>query len=70
MVLTAHAQWYQRSYLIDGHYGLSSSFTAGMKVDGGSGRVDDTGPYEKPALDAPAQRRGVCHSRQFEQAEP
>ena len=53
LVLTAHAQWYQRSYLIDGHYGLSSSFTAGMKVDGGSGRVDDTGPYEKPALDAP-----------------
>ena len=53
LVLTAHAQWYQRSYLIDGHYGLSSSFTAGMKVDGGSGRVGDTGPYEKPALDAP-----------------
>ena len=53
LVLTAHAQWYQRSYLIDGHYGLSSSFTAGMKVDGGSGRVDDTGAYEKPALDAP-----------------
>ena len=23
LVLTAHAQWYQRSYLIDGHYGLS-----------------------------------------------
>jgi Calcineurin-like phosphoesterase/Purple acid Phosphatase, N-terminal domain/FG-GAP-like repeat len=52
LVLTGHAHWYQRSYLIDGHYGLSSSFTAGMKVDGGSGRVDDTGPYEKSALDA------------------
>jgi hypothetical protein len=52
LVLTGHSQWYQRSYLIDGHYGLSSSFTEGMKVDGGSGRVDDTGPYEKSALDA------------------
>ena len=61
LVLTAHAQWYQRSYLIDGHYGLSSSFTAGMKVDGGSGRVDDTGPYEKPALDG-APHKGAVYA--------
>ena len=60
LVLTGHAHWYQRSYLIDGHYGLSSSFTAGMKVDGGSGRVDDTGPYEKSALDA-VPREGAVY---------
>ena len=64
LVLGGHAHWYQRSYLIDGHYGLSSSFTAGMKVDGGSGRVDDTGPYEKSAPGRRAARRhGVRRSR-------
>ena len=60
LVLTGHAHWYQRSYLVDGHYGLSSSFTEGMKVDGGSGRVDDTGPYEKSALDA-VPRQGAVY---------
>ena len=35
------------------------TFTEGMKVDGGSGRVDDTGPYEKPALDAGPHKGAV-----------
>lgn len=48
LVLTGHSHSYERSFLIDGHYGLSSTFTAAMKKDGGSGREDGTGSYKKP----------------------
>jgi hypothetical protein len=49
LVLTGHSHSYERSFLIDGHYGQSSSFTASMKKDGGSGRESGTGAYQKPA---------------------
>ena len=45
LVLSGHSHAYERTYLIDGHYGLSTSFTSAMKVDGGSGR--DPAPYPK-----------------------
>ncbi len=38
LVLAGHSHNYERSYLIDGHYGASSTFTDSMKKDGGSGR--------------------------------
>ena len=47
LVLGGHSHSYERSYLIAGHYGSSSSFTADMKKDGGSGREDESGPYQK-----------------------
>jgi hypothetical protein len=47
LVLSGHSHDYERTYLIDGHYGLSSTFTDAMKVDGGSGR--DPAPYRKGA---------------------
>ena len=47
LVLTGHSHSYERSFLIDGHYGLSSTFTASMKKNGGSGRTDGTGAYTK-----------------------
>jgi hypothetical protein len=47
LVLSGHSHSYERSYLIDGHYGLSGTFTAAMKLDGGSGR--DPAPYQKGA---------------------
>ena len=47
LVLSGHSHSYERSYLIDGHYGLSDSFTPEMKKDDGSGREDESGPYEK-----------------------
>ena len=49
LVLTGHSHSYERSFLIDGHYGLSTTFTSAMKIDGGSGREDGTGAYHKPA---------------------
>jgi len=49
LVLSGHSHAYERSFLIDGHYGLSTTFTDAMKKNGGSGRPDGTGAYAKPA---------------------
>ena len=49
LVLSGHSHSYERSFLIDQHYGSSSTFNASMKVDSGSGREDDTGAYLKSA---------------------
>ena len=46
LVLSGHSHSYERSYLIDSHYGLSSTFSSANIVDGGSGR--EPNPYEKP----------------------
>ena len=43
LVLCGHSHSYERSYLINGHYGISTTFNASMKVDGGNGRVNGTG---------------------------
>jgi len=53
LVLAGHSHAYERSFLIDGHYGTSSTFTAAMKKDPGNGREDGTGAYQKPAGLAP-----------------
>ena len=45
LVLAGHSHVYERSYLLDGHYGLSTTLTSAMKKDGGSGR--DAAPYRK-----------------------
>lgn len=47
LVFGGHSHAYERSYLIDGHYGDSSTFTEAMKIDGGDGRVDGAGAYQK-----------------------
>ena len=48
LVLSGHSHSYERSYLIDSHYGTSSTFISSMKKDGGSGRPEETGAYNKP----------------------
>ena len=53
LVLTGHSHDYERSFLIDGHYGVSSTLTSAMIVDGGDGRIDGDGPYHKPAFRTP-----------------
>jgi acid phosphatase type 7 len=47
LVLNGHSHVYERSYLLNGHYGYSSEFSETNKVDGGNGREDDDGPYHK-----------------------
>ena len=49
LVLTGHSHSYERSFLIDGHYGLSSTFISSMKKNGGDGREDGNGAYTKPS---------------------
>src|SRR5215213_9980697 len=61
LVLAGHSHSYERSYLIDGHYGLSSTFTNAMKKDGGSGRPDGTGAYSKPTL-GPGAHEGAVYA--------
>ena len=48
LVLNGHSHSLQRTYLLQQHYGLSSSFSPTNKVDGGDGRADGTGTYLKP----------------------
>ncbi|HEX5043734.1 MAG TPA: metallophosphoesterase [Candidatus Polarisedimenticolaceae bacterium] len=50
LMLSGHSHSYERSYLIDGHYGDSGTFGPQYLVDAGTGRPGETGPYEKPAL--------------------
>jgi acid phosphatase type 7 len=61
LVLAGHSHSYERSYLIDGHYGVSSTFTNAMKKDGGSGRPDGTGAYTKPTL-GPGTHEGAVYA--------
>jgi hypothetical protein len=61
LVLTGHSHSYERSVLLDGHYGHSSTLTAEMVLDGGSGRESETGAYIKPAL-VPATNAGAVYT--------
>ncbi|MDX2166918.1 MAG: metallophosphoesterase [Deltaproteobacteria bacterium] len=49
LVLSGHSHAYERSVLLDGHYGLSTTLTSGMVRDGGDGRVEGDGWYAKPS---------------------
>lgn len=48
LVLTGHSHSYERSFLLDGHYGPSGSLLQSMKVDDGDGRIGGDGAYVKP----------------------
>lgn len=48
LVFSGHSHSYERSYLIDGHYGSSSSFDRSSHlIDGGNGRENGDGAYQK-----------------------
>ena len=61
LVLTGHSHSYERSFLIDGHYGSSGTFSAANKKDGGSGRPSGTGAYQKP-LTGPDPHKGAVYA--------
>lgn len=48
LVLSGHSHTYERSYFIDGHYGLSGTFGPQHVVDGGTGDPMVDNAYEKP----------------------
>ena len=49
LVLAGHSHSYERSFLIDGHYGLSTTLRNSMRVDDGDGRPSGDGAYNKAA---------------------
>lgn len=49
LVLSGHSHDYERSFLIDGHYGTSDTFSERMLRSRSDGRPEGGGPYEKPA---------------------
>jgi calcineurin-like phosphoesterase family protein/purple acid phosphatase-like protein/fibronectin type III domain protein len=60
LVLSGHSHSYERSFLIDGHYGISATFSESMKVDGGDGREEGNGAYSK-AQPGPTPHAGAVY---------
>ena len=50
LVLTGHSHAYERSFLLDSHYGVSSSLVPAMILDAGDGNPETGNPYIKPNL--------------------
>ena len=61
LVLTGHSHSYERSFLLDGYYGLSGDFTAGDKQQAGNGRPAGDGAYIKP-LTGPRDHFGAVYT--------
>lgn len=67
LVLCGHSHAYERSFLMDGHYGHSSTFTEAMKKDPGNGRsaalggIAPSGAYRKP-LRGPRDHFGTVYT--------
>jgi hypothetical protein len=60
LVLTGHSHGYERSYLLDGHYGDSSTFSAEHLLDDGDGYRYGNGEYQKPSH-GPAPHEGAVY---------
>ena len=60
LVLAGHSHSYERSFLLDGHYGDSSTLTPSMQLDSGDGRTDGSGAYSKPTP-GPAPHEGAVY---------
>ena len=59
LVLGGHSHNYERSFLIDGHYGKSWTLDPSMLMDAGSGRVDESGAYFKGSSGPDANQGAV-----------
>ena len=65
LVFTGHSHAYERSKLINGHYGLSTSFNSSYAVQTGSGReINGVGAYRKPdgLGEKPVGNRGTIYT--------
>jgi len=60
LVLCGHSHCYERSFLLDGHYGNSSTLVPSMIKDSGSGRPSDTGAYLKSII-GPTPHQGAVY---------
>ncbi len=55
-----HSHIYERSYLLRGHYGKSTTLAPRMVLDAGSGQPSDTGAYRKTTI-GPAAQQGTVY---------
>lgn len=60
LVLSGHSHAYERSMLLDGHYGTSGELAPWMVLDDRSGSRSDGATYEKPTL-GPAPHEGSVY---------
>jgi hypothetical protein len=60
LVLTGHSHSYERSVLLDSHYGVSGTLTGAMILDGGDGDPLGDGTYEKVTL-GPGPHEGAVY---------
>ena len=60
LVLSGHSHCYERSYLLDGHYGRSPTLLPEMIKDSGSGNPFESGPYIK-TLTGPVAHQGAVY---------
>jgi hypothetical protein len=60
VVFNGHSHSYERSYLIDNHYGLSSTFTSANQIDPGDGNPAGDGAYRKETS-GPAPHSGAVY---------
>ncbi len=61
LVLCGHSHNYERSYLLNGHYGRSTTLTSAMLTDAGTGRPAETGAYLKPTT-GPSAGKGTVYA--------
>jgi len=60
LVLSGHSHSYERSFLLDGHYGQAMTLSDSHILNGGSGRVNGGGAYIKAAY-SPASHQGTVY---------
>ncbi|MBL9175943.1 MAG: metallophosphoesterase [Verrucomicrobiales bacterium] len=60
LVLSGHSHSYERSLLLDQHYGVSTTLTSAMVLDPGSGREAESGAYSKDG-GGPASHQGAVY---------
>lgn len=60
LVLVGHDHNYQRTYLINGHYGKSNTFQPSMMINGTSGNPD-LGEYYYKYIDGPIKDKGTVY---------
>ncbi len=60
LCLTSHSHSYERSFLLDGHYGVAGTLKDKMKHDAGNGRPDGKGAYRKATF-GPGVHEGAVY---------
>jgi cysteine-rich repeat protein len=60
LVLGGHSHAYERSFLLNGHYGTSGTLTPAMKLDDGDGQETGDGTYQKPG-GGPTPEQGAVY---------